>query len=199
MAAAASSPMSETSLSYAERCISNARSNASNLELCAYKLAVDEHYAKYFTIPFRPDVTDKHKEKAQTLVNNHVILLDEYIRDFKRYPEMEFNNIKHSNPLYEKYSIKICRQFSEGHYNVYVILPDDHPDVGKFYDEIEIETHFSLSFSRGNMFGIDFAHRNDFTLITSPGQITDETKVWTFEEVKAEGLALIEKFYARAH
>ncbi len=112
---------------------------------------------------------------------------------------MEYKNVKHPNPLYENYSINISRQFSEGNYNVYVIIPDDHPDVGKSYDDIEIETHYTMSFSGGNMFGIDFAHKYDFTLETTSGRIYDETKVWTFEEVKAEGFNLIERFYARAH
>jgi hypothetical protein len=141
------------------------------------------------------------RHQISNIVHTNLLKMNilKHIGVIHQHPEMEYKNVKHPNPLYENYSINISRQFSEGNYNVYVIIPDDHPDVGKSYDDIEIETHYTMSFSGGNMFGIDFAHKYDFTLETTSGRIYDETKVWTFEEVKAEGFNLIERFYARAH
>ncbi len=51
MAAAATSSTISYSAEYADRCISYARSKASNLEYCAYKLAEDEYFKAHWCYP----------------------------------------------------------------------------------------------------------------------------------------------------
>ena len=84
-----------------------------------------------------------------------------------------------------------------GHYCVYISIPNNHPDIGKDYNEIDMEIHGGLTFGHQNIFGIDFGHLHDFNpefLIPHPDPLMI---VWTFDMVKEEGFKMIELFYER--
>lgn len=103
----------------------------------------------------------------------------------------------HTNPMYAYYEIEIKRT-QIGHYCVYLKLPAGHIDIGKEYDEIDMNVHGGLTYSHIDTFGIDFAHVSDYTPIESL-DIEPDSIVWTFDMVKAEGFKMVELFYGRAN
>jgi hypothetical protein len=127
-------------------------------------------------------------------------LLQQYNNDKHLHPQNEYI-LHHDNPLYVDYHLEINRTVM-GHYCAYVSLPNNHPDVGREYDDIDIAVHGGLTFGDENKFGIDFAHLHDF--VPHQGAMHPELFVdnhhivWMFDMVKAEGFRMIELFYGRA-
>jgi hypothetical protein len=129
-------------------------------------------------------------------MEQHQELLNLYYEDKNNYPQEEYI-LFHTNPLYDSYELTIKRNLF-GAYCVYVKLPNNHPDIGKDYDDIDLDVHGGLTYGNHNTFGIDFSHIHDFNpefLIPHPDPLI---KVWTFDEVKAEGFKMIEQFFLRA-
>lgn len=120
------------------------------------------------------------------------VLMHQYENDKNTYNENVYI-MHHDNPLYAGYEIRILRA-EMGHYCVYVRLPANHPDIGKEYDDIDIDVHGDLTYSDNDVFGIDFAHMNDFY----PGDPRPNATVWLFNMVNAEAKKMVELFYARA-
>ena len=133
-------------------------------------------------------------------MQNYQELLQQYNEDKQLHPLDEYI-IHHNNPLYDDYELKIVRSNMLGIYCVYVSLPNNHPDVGKHYNDIDIEVHGGLTYGDDNIFGIDFGHIHDF--VPHEGAFNPElfidnnTIVRTFDMVKAEGFRMIELFYER--
>ncbi len=127
--------------------------------------------------------------------------LELYNEDKDNYPDPSYN-VLHTNPMYAEYEILIIRT-PFGHYCVYVKLPAGHPDIGKEYDEIDIDVHGDLTYGQNDMFGIDFAHYSDYIPFENMGiEFVDPNPhsiVWTFDMVKAEGFKMVELFYGRAN
>jgi hypothetical protein len=197
MAAAATSDASDRS-EMINGYIRNARWKASNVDHAAYEIAI----SKFLCPPTNPVISDKDYEDARNVIVRHNALLDAFEEDYRAHPDVEYKSLKHPNPLYDTYSFDIVRVWPEGHYNVYVTLPEGHPDIGTFYDYVHVNVYGGLTYSVSNVFGIDFRHRHDFHLETHAGRIKrfyDEMIVWKFENVKLEGYRMIEQFYNRAH
>lgn len=69
-------------------------------------------------------------------------------------------NIVHSWTTMAGYPA-IVVAYPMGHRCGYVQLPDNHPCVGKDYDELGIRVHGELTYGKGAVFGFDCAHYGD--------------------------------------
>lgn len=82
-------------------------------------------------------------------------------------------------------------QRHKGNWNGYVILPPSHPDIGKHYDDIKVEVHGGLTYGKGNTYGFDTFHSDDWTEWSQNETYRD------FEYVKSETLSLLRQFAQR--
>jgi hypothetical protein len=124
-----------------------------------------------------------------------------YNEDKENYPDPSYI-VFHTNPIYSDYEIEIKRT-QMGHYCVYMKLPVGHPDIGKDYNEFDLNIHGGLTYGENSIFGIDFAHYSDYIPFENMGiEFVDpnpDSIVWTFDMVKAEGFKMVELFYGRAN
>lgn len=85
------------------------------------------------------------------------------------------------------------------HPTAYVRIPERHKFYRKFYDEIDIDCHWGLTYSReyllvendtkleGWFIGWDYGHCNDWaSYLTDEQNIELENKKWTTEEIQEE-------------
>lgn len=95
---------------------------------------------------------------------------------------------------HQGYKCEVKRVANLGHLCGYVTLPDNHPDVGKAYDDIDVSVHGGLTFGGCNTYGFDCAHLGDlipFNPIDEQGVY--RTMEWVIEETKR----LADQFKAR--
>ena len=72
-------------------------------------------------------------------------MLEQFNEDKQNHP-LELYLLQHHNQLFEDYEIEIVRNHFDS-YCVYVILSNNHPDVGKDYEEIDIDVHGGLTYA----------------------------------------------------
>ena len=81
----------------------------------------------------------------------------------------------------------------------YVLLPKGHQYYGKFYNDIPIECHFGLTYSKPTLFrdnvikngewviGWDYAHIGDYSIFHLPlMESSIDGHKWTLEELRYE-------------
>lgn len=83
----------------------------------------------------------------------------------------------------------------------YVLVPTDHPDAEKFYDDVDVAVHGGLTFTcrdttGGRWFGFDTGHSGDMIVIGVTGTVLPG-RVWTVEDVAVETEALAKQLVER--
>lgn len=104
------------------------------------------------------------------------------------------------------YPIETVQHPELGHWCGYVVLPPDHPMVGKDYDDIPVDVHGGLTYAddhvprqervQGWVVGFDCAHLGDHVpgLSNYPG-IGGGDRYWGEADVKAEARKLAKQLY----
>ena len=98
-------------------------------------------------------------------------------RDYIILDEGVYNNVKYKIVSYGT------------HPCCYVFLPKGHKYYGKNYDDIDIDCHGGLTYSKEDdnsnwVIGWDYAHFDDYTMLS--GVVYPYAKKWTTEEMLEE-------------
>lgn len=97
----------------------------------------------------------------------------------------------------------ICKNPGMGNINGYVLIPKEHPDCGKGYEDIDVSVHGGLTFgqkdtSGGCWYGFDTAHAGDFIPGMPLGFNNPSTEThWDIDMVQQETERLAEQFKTR--
>jgi hypothetical protein len=118
-------------------------------------------------------------ESYDEIINNNVINMNNYINDKQKYPD---------EVIYTEGSYKlVVRRIDTGTYCGYIILPQFHRYDGVDCDDIHVDVHGGLTYSRREngywVIGFDTMHYNDYIPSYNSNQ---NYYYWTHDDVLNE-------------